>query len=241
MYPAAAQAIGGSDGMLLGIGTVTRPSRQEAPEHRSAEPALEPGAQLAALLARIAQGEQAALESLYDLTLPRVFAVARRICVDVALAEEVTEDVYFQVWREAARFDSARAPALAWLLVLTRSRALDALRRTDPALVTDDPHALVEDHGSSDDDPLRLLDALRRDGEVRAALARLPARDRQIVALAFLRGLTHAEISAAMQLPLGTVKTSVRRSLHALRALLSAYAPYWRDTWSNEVGDEQDE
>lgn len=237
MYPAAAQAIGDLDGMLLGNGAVARPSRQEITEHRPAQTSLEQGDRLVALLARIAQGEQAALESLYDLTLPRVFAVARRICVDSALAEEVTEDVYFQVWREAARFDAMRAPALPWLLMLARSRALDALRRADPALPAEDPHALAEDEGSGDGDPLRLLEAFRRDGEVRGALAHLPAHDRQIVALAFLRGLTHSEIAAAMKLPLGTVKTAVRRSLHALRAVLAAHAPAGSN---DEVTDEND-
>lgn len=237
MYPAAAQAIGGLDGLPSVAAAAPRPSRQETPEHRPAEPPLEQGDQLAALLARIAQGEQGALESLYDLTLPRVFAVARRICVDAALAEEVTGDVYFQVWREAARFDATRAPALPWLLMMARSRALDALRRTDRALATDDPHALAAEQCSGDGDPLRLLEAFRRDGEVRGALARLPARDRQIVAAAFLRGLTHAEIAAAMKLPLGTVKTAVRRSLHALRVPLAVHAP---DGWSDEVTDEND-
>lgn len=242
MAAAAARLLDSLQGALRASVVLERPPRTEAsaPAPQVAAPADANG-ELTALLGRIARGEQAALESLYDLTLPRVFAVARRICTDAALAEEVTEDVYFQVWREAARFDSARAPALAWLLMLTRSRALDALRRAEPALVTDDPHALVEDEGSGDGDPLQLLDALRRDGEVRGALAQLPARDRQIVAAAFLRGLTHAEIAAAMQLPLGTVKTAVRRSLHALRAQLSAYAPHWRETWNDEVGDEQDE
>ncbi|MEW5880585.1 MAG: sigma-70 family RNA polymerase sigma factor [Pseudomonadota bacterium] len=236
MYSAAA-AIGGLDDRLRDSGTAARPPRQETPEQRPAEPSLEPGDPLAALLARIALGEQAALESLYDLTLPRVFAVARRICSDAALAEEVAEDVYFQVWREAARFDSARAPALPWLLMMTRSRALDALRRTDRALLTDDPHALAGEECSGDGDPLRLLEAFRRDGEVRAALARLPARDRQIVALAFLRGLTHAQIAAAMRLPLGTVKTAVRRALHALRITLAAHAP---DGCNDEVSDGDD-
>ncbi|GAB4480649.1 MAG: sigma-70 family RNA polymerase sigma factor [Burkholderiaceae bacterium] len=164
-----------------------------------------------------------------------MFAVARRICTDSALAEEVTEDVYFPVWREAARFDARRAPALPWLLMLARSRAIDTLRRVDPAMLAEDPHALAGDEGCCDDDPLRLLEAFRRDGEVRSALARSPAHDRQIVALAFLRGPTHAQIAAATKLPLGTVKTAVRRSLHTLRAALAAHAP---DGWNGEVTDE---
>jgi RNA polymerase sigma-70 factor (ECF subfamily) len=237
---AAAQCPDGEPGTIRFSVVLDRAARFDSAELAALQTAaakVEANAELAALLEQVARGDQAALARLYDLTLPRVFAVARRICIDAALAEEVTEDVYFQVWREGARFDAARAPALAWLLMLARSRALDALRRAEPALVTDDPHTLAGDPGSGDGDPLRLLDAFRRDSEVRAALARLPARDRQIVALAFLRGLTHAEISAAMQLPLGTVKTSVRRSLHALRAVLSAHAP---DGWNDEVIDEDD-
>lgn len=236
MDPAAAPAIGSSEQMLPGGAYRATPwSRQQPHDDLPSQPSSEHGDQLAALLARIAAGEQAALESLYDLTLPRVFALARRICSNEALAEEVVGDVYFQVWRESSRFDASRAPALVWLLMLTRSRALDALRRTDPALVVEDPRALTHDESSDDGDPLNLLEAFRRDGEVRCALARLPVHDRQIVAAAFLRGLTHAQIAAAMNLPLGTVKTAVRRALHALRPLLAAHAP---DGYDDEVKDE---
>jgi RNA polymerase sigma-70 factor (ECF subfamily) len=122
--------------------------------------------------------------------------------------------------------------------MMTRSRALDALRRAEPAIAVEDPHHLVEDNGSVETDPMNLLDALRRDSEVRSVLATLPARDRQMVALAFLRGLTHAEISAAMQLPLGTVKTTIRRALGLMRPQLSFYAPA---RWNEETGDENDE
>jgi RNA polymerase sigma factor (sigma-70 family) len=196
-------------------------------------------AELAALVTRMAAGDQGALERLYDLTLSRVFALARRICTDEALAEEVTEDAYFQAWREAGRFDPARAPAIGWLLMITRSRALDALRRADPALLADDPHALAGEDGHDEADPLGLLDSLQRESDVRRALETLPARDRQIVALAFLRGLTHAEIAEAMRLPLGTVKTAVRRSLRALRAPLAAWAPAaTMSDWIDEVDDE---
>ena len=164
-------------------------------------------AQLANDLAAIVRGDHGAFERFYDATLGRVYAVARRICIDPALAEEVTEDVYVQAWREADRFDATRGAALAWLLMMTRSRALDALRRADPAASVEDPVALIDESGAtaSRPDPLDLLSALRRDSDVHDALATLPARDRQMVALAFLRGLTHAEIAAAMRLPLGTV------------------------------------
>ena len=208
------------------------------PAKRHEDSAL--AAQLANQLVAIARGDQRAFERFYDATLSRVFAVSRRICTDHALAEEVTEDVYVQVWRDAGRFDATRGAALAWLLMMTRSRALDALRRADPAISAEEPHSLLADEGlqSQEQDPFNLLDALRRDSEVRSALATLPARDRQMVALAFLRGLTHAEIAAAMQLPLGTVKTTIRRALGSLRAQLSLHAP---ERSNEEAADENDE
>jgi RNA polymerase sigma-70 factor (ECF subfamily) len=150
--------------------------------------------------------------------------VARRICSDAALAEEVIEDAYMQVWNNAARYDAGRGVVLAWLLMMVRSRALDALRRADEALVTDDPLALA-DEPADGSDPLDLLAALRRESSARAALAALPARDRQLLGLAFLRGLTHAEIAEATRLPLGSVKTAIRRALLALREPLRQYAP----------------
>jgi RNA polymerase sigma-70 factor (ECF subfamily) len=208
-----------------------------APPPRAEDAEL--SARLANDLAGIARGDHRAFDRFYDATLGRVFAVVRRICINPALAEEVTEDVYVQVWREAARFDPARGAVLAWLLMMSRSRALDALRRADPALSMGDPAALLdaEDAATAQGDPLDLLGALRRDGEVHCALAALPARERQMVALAFLRGLTHAEIAAAMRLPLGTVKTSIRRALGALRPRLAAYAP---EHSNQEAGDEDD-
>lgn len=197
----------------------------------------EPGnSSLIADLARIARGDERAFERFYDATLARVFAVVRRICFDAGLAEEVVEDVYVQVWREAARFDAARGVVLAWLLMMARSRALDALRKAEPAMVSADPLALADEPMSDDADPLGLLEALRRDSEVRVALATLPVRERQMIALAFFRGMTHAEISAAMHCPLGTVKTAIRRALSALRARLAA-----GDPGSAEEIDDEDE
>jgi RNA polymerase sigma-70 factor (ECF subfamily) len=235
MFSAAAHLQGLEEGAVGWPLPLVEPAPETAarrPQHE--ESAL--SAQLANQLAAIARGDQRAFERFYEATLARVFAVARRICTDPALAEEVAEDVYVQVWRDSVRFDAARGAALAWLLMLTRSRALDALRRVDPAVSVEDPHALQGDGApQSQEDPLHLLDVFRRDSEVRSALAALPARDRQMVALAFLRGLTHAEIAAAMQLPLGTVKTSIRRALGLLRVQLASRAP---ERCDEEAGDD---
>lgn len=186
-----------------------------------APPAVDAGNDaLVAELSRVARGDQQAFERFYDATLPRVFAIVRRVCADAALAEEVVEDVYVQVWREASRFDVSRGAALAWLLMMARSRALDALRRREPAVVMAEPESLI-DEPDADADPLGLLAAMRRDSEVRQVLALLPVRERQMIALAFFRGLTHAEIASAMRLPLGSVKTTIRRALSGLRGRLA--------------------
>lgn len=175
-------------------------------------------------LAAIARGDQRAFEAFYDATLPRVFALARRICVDLGLTEEVVEDVYVQAWRDAGRYDSKRGVPLAWLQTITRSRALDALRRRDEAQPVAAPEALVDELDESAD-PLDLLILFESTSATRKALSQLPARERQLIALAFLRGLTHAEIAAETGWPLGTIKTSIRRALVAMRQVLLEHAP----------------
>ena len=175
-------------------------------------------------LAAIARGDQRAFEAFYDATLARVFALARRICIDPGLTEEVVEDAYVQVWRDAGRYDAARGVPLAWLLTITRSRALDALRRRDEAQPVEAPETLVEESDESAD-PLDLLIVFESASATRRALEQLPARERQLIGLAFLRGLTHAEIAAETGWPLGTVKTSIRRALATMRAVLLEHAP----------------
>ena len=175
-------------------------------------------------LTAIAQGDQRAFEAFYDATLPRAFALARRICSDSGMTEEVVEDAYVQVWRDAGRYDAQRGVPLAWLLTITRSRALDALRRRDEAKTVQAPEVLVEEMGESAD-PLELLLVFEGTSATRRALERLPARERQLIGLAFLRGLTHAEIAAATGWPLGSVKTSIRHALGALRHMLLEHAP----------------
>lgn len=206
----------------------------EAPASTHADPAAPPGLRpqadetqlcgwIACIVRQDAQAE-AALAALYDAAAGRVYGVALRFTRQVHTAEEVTEDTFWQVWRQAPRFDPQRGSAMAWIMTMARSRALDAVRAAQR-----DPHESVEAEvleqlpGADDltDDPLDLLDAVQSGSQLHRALARLEPLPRQLVALAFFRGLTHEEIAAQMALPLGTVKSHIRRTLAALREALS--------------------
>jgi RNA polymerase sigma-70 factor (ECF subfamily) len=193
-----------------------------------------------AWVAAIGRGDQCAFEAFYDATLARAFALARRICVDVSLAEEVVEDAYVQVWRDANRYDAQRGVPLAWLLTITRSRALDALRRRDDAQPVAAPEALMEEADESAD-PLGLLLLFEETSATRRALMHLPARERQLIGLAFLRGLTHAEIALETGWPLGTIKTSIRRALASMRATLLEHAPAGAGAARGGPGGDMDE
>lgn len=197
---------------------------------RLAEPDAEV---LVALIARIARQDEHALGELHDATVGRVYGMALRILRDEQEAEEVAEEVFFQVWRQAGRYDPARGRPLGWLLNVARSRALDQLRRRDEAMSHPDPTTLHgEEAGGELDifdgregrDPQDLLAATEAQRGLHRALSALEPVPRQMVALAFFRGLTHEEIAASTDLPLGTVKSHIRRALAALRAALgSAY------------------
>jgi len=169
----------------------------------------------------VGRGDERALGSLYDATLGRVYGLALRITRNAQAAEEVAEDVYWQVWRQALRFDPARGNAMTWLLTIARSRALDSLRREDEADAHPEPETLIGAEIAQEGDPQDLLAASQRNRALHAALETLDALPRQLLALAFFRGLTHEEIAAQTALPLGTVKSHIRRALTALRGVLA--------------------
>lgn len=179
--------------------------------------------ELEACLKRIGGGDELALADLYDATCGRVNGIVLRIVRDTVAAEEVVEDVFFQVWRQALRYDPARGRPLAWILTIARSRALDHLRRADPAVCHPEPHTLLEFEPHAGGDPPDLLAACQDSSLVHAALAALDPVPRQLVALVFFRGLTHEEVAQHAGLPLGTVKSHVRRALLSLRATLTAH------------------
>lgn len=196
--------------------------------HPTSEPdtipaALDPAEDelLCALVARISRGDQKALAELYDITVSRVYGLARGITRNLQCAEEVTEDVYWQVWRQALRFDRRRGPVMAWLLTLARSRGLDHLRRGDEATSQPEPETLVHDGGDALANPAHLMATAERDRHLLGALDQLEPLPRQLLSLAFYRGLTHDEIAQQTRLPLGTVKSQIRRALGNLRSLLA--------------------
>lgn len=186
--------------------------------HRSTVGPVEE-ARLRGLLERVLVQDEKALATLYELLIGRVYGLSLRITRDTGLAEEVAEDVFWQVWRQAPRYDAQRGTVSAWIQTIARSRALDALRRR-PAGPLDGSTERPADDEMAESDPQDLLAATQRDRSLHRALAALEPLPRQIVALAFFRGMTHEEISSHTCLPLGTVKSHLRRSLQRLRHVL---------------------
>lgn len=167
---------------------------------------------------RMVRQDQAALAELYDATVGRIHGLALRILKDPAAAEEVVSDVYLQAWRDAGRYDPCRGPVQGWLLVICRSRALDAVRRRDPAILHPDPHELAN-HAPAQSDLQDLLHATRSNTRVHEALAALQPLQRQILSLAFFRDYTYAEVAVHFGMPLGSVKTLIRGALREMRAM----------------------
>ena len=174
-----------------------------------------------AALAGMARGEGEALAELYDRHAASIYSLALRILGDAADAEDVVQDVFTQAWRQSSRYEASRGAVGAWLLTLARSRAIDRLRarRARPGAVTDDRAAdRVADAGPAADAQVLSFEQVSR---VRAALDELPLLQRAAIELAYFEGLSHAEIAARLEQPLGTVKTRIRLAMVKLRDALA--------------------
>lgn len=175
---------------------------------------------LAELIQRMAAGDEAALGRFYDATLSRVYGLALKITGRRELAEEVCVETFWQGWREASRYDTQRGEPMAWLMVMARSRALDTLRRLDRASSCAEPEIHLEFAACPDGSPLDHLLQSEQNTGLGQALATLSPVQRQLVALAFYKDLSHQEISDQTGLPLGTVKSHLKRAQDALRVSL---------------------
>ena len=173
------------------------------------------------LIARLAAGELEAAADLYDRYAALVFGLARRILRNEQDAEEVVQDVFSQAWRTAGRFDARRGSVAGWLLVMARTRAIDRLRgrQSRPASA---PGLDLDAVPSSDAGPTEQLALVDQSHRVRAAVACLPAIQREALELAYFQGLTQSEIAERLAQPLGTIKTRIRSALGTLRERLLA-------------------
>ena len=174
-----------------------------------------------AVLARVARGDHDAFADLYGRHARPVYSLALRILQDRAEAEDIVQEVFSQAWVQSARYDATRGPVVAWLLTLTRSRAIDRLRtrRARPDMFAGEQVAADLTDPSATPD-LQVV-STEQVGYVRAALDKLPLLQRIALELAYYEGLTHAEIAERLEQPLGTVKTRIRQAMITLRESLA--------------------
>jgi RNA polymerase sigma-70 factor (ECF subfamily) len=172
---------------------------------------------LAGLLAAVAAGDRGALRGLYDRQAVRLFGVANAILRDRDAAADAVQDAFLRISQRAGQYDPARGEASAWLAGVVRHAALDLARKRGREMPTDDP--------ALGDQPVQpeALDAVMAGAEgrrLRDCLAGLEAKHRQGIVLAFVQGLSHAQVAARLEMPLGTVKSWIRRGLLQLRDCL---------------------
>lgn len=177
-------------------------------------------ARYANLIAKIASGSEDALAELYDQTNRLVFSLALRILNDRGAAEEVTMDVFLQVWKQASNYSASRGTPLAWLMTMARTRSIDKLRSMGRNKFETEELDDSESSAESSDSPEEAAFVGERRAIVRAALAELSDDQRVLIEAAYFEGLTQTEIAERFKLPLGTVKTRVRSGMITLRRTL---------------------
>lgn len=174
----------------------------------------------AALIKRVADGDQSALTALYDSTSRLVFGLILRVVGDRATAEEVVLDVYTQVWRQAANYDTKRGAPLAWIMTIARTRGIDRLRSSRHDTQNKDSLDSIGEARSTSASPEENTVLSERRNLVRSALDLLSAEQREVIELAYYSGLSHSEIALKLNQPLGTVKTRTRLGMMKLRDTL---------------------
>jgi RNA polymerase sigma-70 factor (ECF subfamily) len=170
----------------------------------------------AVLLAAIRSGDERAMTQVYERYSSTVYSVALRVLGDTAAAEDILQEVFMQLWRNAASFDARRGSLPGWLAVITRNRAIDSLRKRRPE------SDLTEIVVATEPDFVARVDWNRAFEKVSTALGGMPATQRSALEMAFFDGLTHIEIAEKTGDPLGTIKTRIRAGLAALRKAVNS-------------------
>jgi len=176
------------------------------------------------LISAIAANDDEALTTFYNLTVDRTYSLARRITGTPEMAEEVVSDVYLQVWEQAASFSKQKGKVMTWLLMMCRSRALDAIRRVKYMKqwleYDEESDETLTDH-FEDREPYDLLVVLDYETEIHSALMQLKESQRQLISLAYFRGYSHQQLSDFMGIPLGTVKSEIRQAKQILSRFIN--------------------
>ena len=183
--------------------------------------------QLIALLDRVAQADQAALKELYDMTSSRLYGVAVRVVTNREWAEDVLQEAFLNIWRIAGDYKASLSPPMAWMGLVVRSRGLDFLRRrtSDRADTAQELDDLISDTVAGDSpNPIDTTQASEQASALHQCLSALDNKQREVISLAYMRDLSHAELANQLKLPLGTVKTCIRRGLEQLRGCMSRFA-----------------
>jgi RNA polymerase sigma factor (sigma-70 family) len=184
--------------------------------------------QLKAWLTAVARQDAAAFRSLYDVTSPKLFGFALRILGKRELAEEVLQESFVSIWNNAASYQAGLAAPMTWMTTIVRNKAFDLLRRVEDVVEIDADN--FRDGGmldvmnameSGDPTPLEALQLTQDSRALARCLAKLEGLHRQAIALAFHHDLSHSEVAEQMKLPIGTVKTWIRRGLERLRLCMS--------------------
>lgn len=194
------------------------------PAHRSADDAaLRPvrGEELRAptpaeLLGRVALGDEDAFSDLYDDTAPLLFGLIRRVVRDVAMSEEVLQEVFVEVWRQATRFEARRGSARGWLCTIAHRRAVDTVRSSEAARRRDSEEGLLQMEQQVVDvqeEGIMRVESQR----VRTAMAALTSPQSEAIRLAYFGGYSHREVAALLDIPVGTAKTRIRDGMIVLR------------------------
>lgn len=169
------------------------------------------------LVGRVARGDSGAFEALYDQVSPAVYGLARRVVRDPSRAEDVTQEVFLDVWRQAPRFDAARGKAKTWMMTIAHRRAVDAVRRSE-SQKRQDQHTAPDE--VSHDEPADAVVAAEEHDAVRECLETLTDLQLECVRLAYFNGYTYNQVATLLEKPLPTIKTRMRDGLIRLRDCL---------------------
>lgn len=169
-----------------------------------------------ALLTRVAAGDKIAFSELYDEVAPRVFGLVKRVLVDHAQSEEVTQEVFLEIWQNATRFDPTKGGAVTWILTMTHRRAIDRVRASQSSRDRD-LRVGIRDFDDGYDNVSEHVEVSVEHERVSRAMARLTELQRQAITLSYYGGYTNSEVSTILSVPLGTVKTRIRDGMIRLR------------------------